>query len=83
MTKKKADKLTINEKDDNIEIVLNMTSLIPCVNAIKQYNGKFNANDIMKDSHFRSSVLDDITEYFNGCLYEIIDKHDMERRYDK
>ena len=70
MTKKFKDKITITEKKNSININIDMESLTPCVNAIKQYNPSFKANDIINDSrYFKDSLTESITEYYNELLY--------------
>ncbi len=78
---KAKDSITINENNDNIEIIINMKSIIPCVNSIKQYNPRFHAKDIITQSKFfNGTLIEDITDFYNEILFVAIENNNKENK---
>ena len=71
----KRDTVSISDKEGAIEVTIKMTSIIPSIRAIQQYEKKFQAKDIIKEeSRFEKSLYGFIAESFNNYLYELIDE---------
>lgn len=66
--------ITIKETAEHIEINIKMQTLNSCVNAIKQYNPSFKAQDIVKlNKQFKSTLYSNITDFYDVLLYEAIE----------
>ena len=70
--------ITIKETAEHIEINIKMQTLNPCINAIKQYNPSFKAQDIVKlNKQFKSTLYSNITDFYDVLLYEAIENQTL------
>ena len=70
------DTIKITEKKDSIQIILDMTSIIPSINSIKQYEPTFTAKDVLnKQMYFQETLFEEIQEYYNELLFQAVESH--------
>lgn len=76
----KKDKIILKEKDDTLQITITMSSIMPCIKSIKHYEPHFKAQDITKGKYFTGTMLENIADYFNDYLYQVIDNNSKQRQ---
>lgn len=73
------DKIILKEENDALQISITMSSIMPCIKAIKQYKPQFKPQDIANGKYFKSNLLETIAEYFNDYLFQAIDDNTNQR----
>jgi len=70
------DTILFNEKDDTLQVLINIKSIMTCINAIRQYDASFNAQDILKENDsFSNSLIGTIMDEYTDYLYNLIEEN--------
>jgi len=73
------DKIILKEKDDALQISITMSSILPCIKAIQQYEPQFKPQDITNGKYFNGAMFESIADYFNDYLFQVIDNNSNQR----